>query len=155
MSTVNTTIFTNTYNMENHFNTEYEPRDSSRDPIILPDYPIRPDFQFIINSHTRHMVETAYKAISNIEGWIPIRNFNGHSFMFCEDPCIVDIMTKINNEYGDGHSGSSIGFTMRHMEYIAKNGFSRYREFMMESMRNHHNMQSRRVSQPTTQYLHQ
>ena len=103
-----------------------------RNPIILPDYPIRPDFGFLTDSFTRDMVESAYTAISQAEGWHLLTNFSEESFMFTSDPRIVDLMTKVNHEYGGGHSGSSIGCTMRHMEYIAKNGFNRYREYIME-----------------------
>jgi hypothetical protein len=44
-------------------------------------------------------------------------------FMFCTDPEMDVINKKI--QYG-GHSGSSFGWTMRQVEYIAKNGFDAY-----------------------------
>ena len=32
-----------------------------------------------------------------------------------------------------GHSGSSFGFTMRHLHYIAKNGLDKYRKNYLDS----------------------
>ena len=134
-------------------------------PIILPDYPICPDFEFLTSKSTREMVKSAYKVIANAEGWRLLSNFRGESFMFTSDSRLNDIMDKVNIEYGGGHSGSSIGITMRHMEYIAKNGFNCYREHMIELMRND-NLQPTvtrptvsqtypRVTQPTDQNLPQ
>jgi len=111
------------------------PPPPSRDPIILPDYPIRPDFEFLTDSSTREMIESAYKAIARVEGWHLLHHFRDDSFMFTNDPHMNDLMTHVNNEYSGGHSGSSMGCTMRHMEYIAKNGFNRYREYMTGSRR--------------------
>ena len=124
------TMYTNTYMSENIYNIEdvvEEPPSPTIDPIILPDYPIRPDFGFITDIHTRTMIESAYMAISQAEGWYIIRNFTGESFMFTSDQKIIDIMSHVNTIYGGGHSGASIGITMRHMEFIAKNGFIRYK----------------------------
>ena len=111
------------------------PPPPSRDPIILPDYPIRPDFGFLTDSSTREMIESAYKAIDRVEGWYLLRNFRDESFMFTNDLRINDLMTKVSDEYSGGHSGASMGCTMRHMEYIAKNGFTNYRDYIMESSR--------------------
>jgi hypothetical protein len=136
MSNLNNTtpLYTNTYSTENIYNTDADipppPPAPTRDPIILPDYPIQPNFGFITDTHTRKMIESAYTAICGAEGWYILRNFNEESFMFTTDQRIIDLMTKVDHIYslyGGGHSGATMGITMRHMEYIAKNGFIRYK----------------------------
>ena len=102
------------------------------------DIPIQPDFGFISSSLDKRMIETAYKVIAREEGWDIIRNFTGSSFMFANDDRIVDLMTKVNNEYGGGHSGASIGYTMRNIQYIANHGFESYRRNYLENQRVSH-----------------
>jgi hypothetical protein len=89
--------------------------------IIL--YPSNPDWSF---AEDADMLSSAYNAIQQSEGWSLLRNFKGESFMFSQDPKIIDLMTKINNAYDCGHSGSSMGDTIRDMQYIANNGFDAY-----------------------------
>jgi hypothetical protein len=73
-------------------------------------------------------VASAYRVVCQREAWPILYNFSGESFMFNRDPRISALMTAIDNAYGNGHSGSSLGYTMRHLEYIAKNGFYAYKE---------------------------
>jgi len=87
-------------------------------------YPTNPDWSFA--GQDTYMLSSAYHVIHQNEGWTLLRNFQGESFMFSRNPRITNLMTKVNNAYGGGHSGSSIGYTMRNMEYIAKNGFDEY-----------------------------
>jgi hypothetical protein len=51
-----------------------------------------------------------------------MRNFKGESFMFSKDAMIGKISKNMVELGYDGHSGSSYGWTMRWMEYLAKNG---------------------------------
>ena len=45
----------------------------------------------------------------------------GHGgFMFTRNPEVTRIIEEVNNDYG-GHSGASLGMTMRVMQYIAMN----------------------------------
>ena len=129
----NTTFYINTYVANTIYNIENT--DQLSTALILPDYPIQPGFGFINDTSTRAMVLSAYKAVARAEAWSLLRNFTGDSFILSVDPQITDLMTRVDNEYSGGHSGASMGCTMRHMEYIAKNGFTNYRDYIMESSR--------------------
>jgi hypothetical protein len=76
----------------------------------------------IYDSNNRTMLKNAHGAITLAEGWDWIRNFNGHSFMFSNDAMIGKINKNMVSLGYDGHSGTSYGWTMRCMEYLAKNG---------------------------------
>lgn len=144
MSNLNNTAYFNEMSNNNMFNIyNIDPNSivdlpetppQSPPPINIPmDYPIRPNFDFITDRHTRQMIESAYNAIARAEGWNLIRNFSGESFQFTQDPQLHNLMTRVHDEYDGGHSGSSMGLTMRHMQYIAKHGFESYRlEFIQE-----------------------
>lgn len=86
-------------------------------------------FDFIDDQSTKDFLQSAYKAITNCEMWDWIRTNQIRSFMF--DDRLE--MRKIRNEmYKDDinsyHSGSSFGFILREIEYIAKYGYSKYEE---------------------------
>ena len=49
---------------------------------------------------------------------------SGTGFMFSDDP----IVNEIGRYMKIGHSGTSYGYTMRHLEFIAKNGMNKHRE---------------------------
>jgi hypothetical protein len=87
-------------------------------------YPSNPDWSFAKQDNS--ILSSAYNVIQQNEAWNLLRNFKEESFMFSRDIVINNLMTKINNAYGGGHSGSSMGYTMRQMEYIANNGFDAY-----------------------------
>jgi len=87
-------------------------------------YPTNPDWSFA--GQDSSILSSAYNVIQQNEGWNLLRNFKEESFMSSKNSMINNLMTKINNAYGGGHSGSSMGNTMRNMEYIAKNGFDEY-----------------------------
>jgi len=74
----------------------------------------------------RMMYETAFNAITQLELWQYMRDFNEESFMFSTAPEIMRIYNKISDLGYDGHSGASFGCTMRAMEYIAKNGLAAF-----------------------------
>ena len=89
------------------------------------------DFTFIPDAHTRGMISNGYFAVSQLELWDWMKNFNPKSdegFMFTKHPNayrIIEKMESLSNP--PGHSGSSFAITMRHLEYIAKNGIDKYR----------------------------
>lgn len=76
----------------------------------------------IYDNNNRIMLKNAHQAITNAEAWDWIRNFQGQSFMFSDDPMIGEISKNMVSLGYDGHSGSSYGWTMRCMEHLAKNG---------------------------------
>ena len=89
------------------------------------DRPIQPDLSFL-DTHSSNMLYTAYICANKYERWDALANFKGHSFLFCEDPVIKELIYKVNESY-NGHSGSSLGWTMRQLECIAKYGYTEYR----------------------------
>jgi hypothetical protein len=88
-------------------------------PVAMP---AAPDFSYITDTISRNCIASGYKGVQRTEGWNAIRNFTGESFMFTRDPVITRIMNAVNDEYGGGHSGSSMGWTMRQLERISRVG---------------------------------
>ena len=81
-----------------------------------------------IPQEQRTMYSTAFDAITQLELWPFIREFQQESFMFSSSPEVSRISERISQLGYGGHSGCSFGFTMRAMEYIAKNGLDRYEQ---------------------------
>jgi hypothetical protein len=96
--------------------------------LPLPPRAPSPDFSFM--GSDKNIIESAYKVIQQNEAWDLIANFKEKSFMFSKDPTIINIMDKVNEAYGGGHSGASIGMTMRWLEFIAKNGYDVFKSNM-------------------------
>jgi hypothetical protein len=80
------------------------------------------EFNIIADEHDRFMLKNAHQAITEAEAWDFMRTFSDQSFMFSSSPIVSDIMKKMSELGYDGHSGCSFGWTMRQMEFIAKNG---------------------------------
>ena len=80
------------------------------------------EFNDISDEHHRIMLKNAHQAISLTESWDFMRTFNEKSFMLSNSRTVYTIMTKMSQLGYDGHSGCSFGWTMRHMEFLAKNG---------------------------------
>jgi ubiquitin len=62
-----------------------------------------------------------------VDGWEYLSKYSppsGQGFMFSDD----SIVNEIGRHMTVGHSGTSYGYTMRHLEFIAKNGMSKHRE---------------------------
>tara|TARA_B100001175_G_C19495376_1_gene634959 strand:- start:1382 stop:1630 length:249 start_codon:yes stop_codon:yes gene_type:complete len=75
------------------------------------------------SDHEKQMLESAFNAISQIEAWDFIKNYEppeNCGFMWDSNERVTEIMNKINELYG-GHSGASMAWTMRMMQNIAKN----------------------------------
>jgi hypothetical protein len=91
------------------------------------------DFSFIRDDATRYFVEDAYKAVSSIEGgWDFLKSYTpaeNSGFMFSSDP----MLDKIGAKLDQAHSGASYGYTMRQMEYIAKNGLEAYKNIWVKN----------------------
>lgn len=81
--------------------------------------PLIGDFSFL-DAHTRVMLDDAYKAITMAELWELMKEDPGTGgYTFSTNPAYA----KIDLQY-DGHTGSSYGWTMRAMQFLAKNGWS-------------------------------
>lgn len=88
-------------------------------------------FEFIKDTHTRHMISNGYQAIDELELWSWLKSFvpkENEGFMWSSDPNIYKIIQKMESlPNPPGHSGSSVGFTMRELHFIAKNGIDEYK----------------------------
>jgi hypothetical protein len=91
-----------------------------------------PSFEFICDSHTRHMLVSAHCTISRLNKWLYLREYvvdKDRGFMGTTEPSIVQLMSEVSNDYQNGnHSGTSMGITMRHMDFLAKYGMAKFRE---------------------------
>lgn len=80
------------------------------------------EFNTITDEHNRFMLKNAHQAITLTEQWGFMRTFSDPSFMFSNSPTLSTITNKMSQLGYDGHSGCSFGWTMRQMEFLAKNG---------------------------------
>ena len=80
------------------------------------------EFNTISDEHSRFMLKNAHQAITLSEHWHFMKTFSEQSFMFSDSSAVSTIMNKMSQLGYDGHSGCSFGWTMRHMEFLAKNG---------------------------------
>ena len=80
------------------------------------------EFNTIADEHSRFMLKNAHQAITLTEYWGYMKTFSDQSFMFSDSPAVSTIMSKMSALGYDGHSGGSFGWTMRQMEFLAKNG---------------------------------
>jgi len=103
-----------------------------RPPPTICEEPLVPgEFKYIKSPHSREMLQNAYKAISETETWGFVKK-DIDSFM-CSDSPEVWIITKKMVELGyDSHSGFSFGWTMRQIQFIAKNGEEEFKNFTRE-----------------------
>ena len=110
--------------------------------VVLPPQPplqtgeLYPPCNFeYLHSSVRMYVKDAYDVISRNEFWRPFREAllsrgvdRNTGFMFTNDPLYKTIQMRITStDIGSGHSGFTMGYTMREMEYIALNGEPAYR----------------------------
>jgi len=90
------------------------------------------NLSFIPDDWSECMIRDGMRAIikteesMKIDVWKFLKEYSppeGEGFMFCDNP----IISNIGNNMESGHSGSSFGWTMRNLEFIAKNGINKYR----------------------------
>lgn len=88
------------------------------------------DLSFMRDRWNQDMIKDGMRAIimiEEIDGWKYLHDYSppeGQGFMFCDDK----IVSKIGNKMEVGHSGTSFGWTMRNLEFIAKYGLVEYRK---------------------------
>ena len=99
------------------------------------------DLSYMDDKWSQDMVRDGMKAIirlndkmkkkeSNIDVWDYLSKYSpeeGKGFMFSSDP----IVSQIVNEMEVGHSGSSMGWTMRQLELIVKAGLAEHRSMYL------------------------
>ena len=94
------------------------------------DYHSNPNFDFIQDLHSRRMVSSAYNVVQNMGEWDFLRRYSPSvdtGYMADRNARIWAISKKIDDEY-QGHSGASMAYTMRIIEFIAKYGFNAYKQ---------------------------
>ena len=85
------------------------------------------EFKYISSYNDRVMMTNAWQAITLTETWDFVKQ-DIDSFMFCLEPQISIISKKMEELGYNGHSGSSFGWVMRNMQYIAKHSEAKFRE---------------------------
>lgn len=72
------------------------------------------------SEHSQEMLTSAYNVITRMEKWIYIKEAQpgDGGYTFTKNEELRNIMNEINNDYM-GHSGASLGWTMRIMQQIA------------------------------------
>ena len=82
------------------------------------------DFSFLDDDYRREMLEDAYNAVTVTNSWPLMGNDPGDTgFTYSNAAYIKTINKEIKF---DGHSGSSYGWTMRQMQWIAQIGWMSY-----------------------------
>ena len=110
--------------------------------IIPPPRPLQERITFLpcdfeyLSCSSREFVKDAYDVISRKELWQPFRlellmrgvcSITG--FMFTENPVYNKVQSEIaSTDVGCRHSGCSMAYVMREMEFIALNGEPAYKQ---------------------------
>jgi len=92
------------------------------------------EFDYLSDSN-RRFIKDAYDVITRKELWYAFRNELltrgvdiGTGFMFTSNPVYIKIQDAISStNIGSGHTGFSMGYVMREMEFIALKGEPAYR----------------------------
>ena len=79
-------------------------------------------FDFIKDDNAKIMLRNAYEAITKADCWSYMKK-DRETYMFANDTEIWKITDEMSRLGFCDHSGSSFGFVMREMQYIAQNGF--------------------------------
>ena len=90
-------------------------------------------FSFIDNAriNERNMLANAWAAINETESWDYMTKEPKNGYMFCNDAQYNKIRNKMHEldpVISDNHSGGSMGFTMRIMQTIARDGIDAVKE---------------------------
>jgi hypothetical protein len=89
------------------------------------------EFDFVQSEFQRACLKSAHKAISTCELWKWLRLYipqDKKGFMWSTSPELDRINQELwKDPTNDCHSGSSYAMVMRIMEYIAKNGYNKYK----------------------------
>ena len=83
------------------------------------------EFKYVKDTWSRDMLVNAWQAITVTELWDFVKQ-DIETFMFSSDPRVYAICKKMEELGYGGHSGSSFGWTMRTMQYIATHGEEEY-----------------------------
>ena len=85
-----------------------------------------------MSENDKLMVQAGIDAVTGAEMWDWLKTYEpdeGKGFMYSDHPNLDKINSRMYKLY-NGHSGSSYGWTMRQLQFIAKNGFNAYVDIM-------------------------
>ena len=108
--------------------------------------PIRGDFSFVHDEHTRSMLQDAYSAVESVSGgWdalIPCPSPGGFMFNIPERGSIREQINIALSETNTGglHSGASYSYTMRQMQGIASLGWDQFATLWLNANAAHGNV---------------
>jgi hypothetical protein len=96
------------------------------------------DFDFIDSHSERNCMINGCWAMNKTGLWEWLRSYNvdpTKGYMFASDPNINAIAEKMEEEgatYRQNHSGASFAFTLRNLDYIAKNGYEAFKQMYID-----------------------
>lgn len=87
-------------------------------------------FEYITDQSSRILLVNAFQAITELDMWYYLTR-DIDSFMTDKSKEILIIIKRMHEIEDIGHSGFSFGWTMRHMQFLAKNGENEYKKLWM------------------------
>ena len=99
-----------------------------KDCYPLKDYPEDATFDFM-GEHCANMIQSAYRVVHENNAWQTLLFYTkkeNEGYQHPKNNGVDQIMDKIVKKY-PLHSGGSIGFTMKHIHYIAQHGYEEYK----------------------------
>jgi hypothetical protein len=106
-------------------NIEKDPYYGRKIPFDNNNYPENPDIK-------ENEVLVGYKTVSRLNKWKLLYDYqvdNNRGFMFAQEKEIKQLMNDIDMDFR-GHSGFSLAYTMRHLQFISYYGLTRYHNIM-------------------------
>lgn len=111
-------------------------------------------FDYIKNNSERKMLKNAWQAISETDMW----DFVGQdieSFMWCNDPNIDIISSKMEDLGYNEHSGTSFGCTMRNMQYLVQFGEEKFKKLFIVNNDNNNEDEISDIDEELKPYLNE
>ncbi len=119
--------------IDNGFNTSYHENNLDDEEFeeyvtASPSYICTDNFECVDDEQSRMYFRSAYNSIMQLELWTWFQRNTG-SFMMNKSPEMVLLNKRMaQDEINDYHSGSSYAFVMRQIEFIAKEGYEKFRQ---------------------------
>jgi hypothetical protein len=89
------------------------------------------NFNYVNDESFQKMFSNAYQAIQLTETWDFMKK-DIDSYMWSRSKEVTIISNKMTELGYDGHSGTSFGFTMREMQFIAQYGLDAHKNLWLE-----------------------
>lgn len=90
-------------------------------------------FDFVHDTLFRYYLLDAYKAVSKSKSWAYLKKYE---ISYKKELIQSDLVLNEINKYLDpNHTNESYSNTMKHIQYIAKNGYDKYRNFYENSIK--------------------